>query len=128
MGNTLPVFKTYKQCPAFLIERLISSDIIIGISKEGCGIKFNERKEYFPLINCIKYENKVDYQFGTNNEVFLTIQKTGRINERYNKNILGYELKIYDKTIIGEVLPIYKTIGMNSEDFDYIADLIEIKE
>ncbi len=116
---------------AFIIDRIISPTIFIGVSKSGEGIKINEN--YYSLLTTKKYDNKVDYEFksntkfSSNQNIYLTIEKTDKLTDDLKYNILSYTLNYDNKIENGKIPMIYKSIKVNSNNLDYIDQLQQIK-
>ncbi len=116
---------------AFIIDRIISPTIFIGVSKSGEGIKINEN--YYSLLTTKKYDNKVDYEFksntkfSSNQNIYLTIEKTDKLTDDLKYNILSYTLNNDNKIENGKIPMIYKSIKVNSNNLDYIDQLQQIK-
>jgi hypothetical protein len=115
MGN----FPSIK--PAFLIERMITPEITIGIisgPNQTQGLKWNG--QYFPLEAVQEYDEKIVLQF--EGQHFLEIA-------RGFEGILHYTLTSPSEKKIGQisdtVRKFYKKIGMNSDELDKIARLFQ---
>lgn len=120
MGNT-PISSIKKE-PAFLIERIISSEIMIGIcNNQKQGLRFNNVMYYFK--NLIELNDKLIYQFENNetDQVFLTLEK-------FDSNV-SYILEINNKKHIGKIEEIIqkasKRIDFQSKEIDKIFDFIK---
>lgn len=118
MGNT-PSFPSIK--PAFLVERMITPEIIIGIisgPNQAQALKW--KGEYFILEACQEYDDKIVFQF--EGQHFLEIS-------RGFGGILHYTLTSPTEKKIGQisdtVRKFYKKIDMNSDELDKIARLFQ---
>jgi hypothetical protein len=121
MGNT-PSFPNINfKKPAFLIERMITPEITIGIisgPNQVQGIKLND--EYFHLEACQEYDEKIVFQFEGQHFLELSLGFKG---------ILHYTLTSPTEKKIGQisdtVRKFYKKISMNSNDLDKIERLFQ---
>ena len=123
--------------PHFIIERIIDSNITIGIGslyENGEGkelLKFDET--YLELIDFSKNQenNELHYHFANDNKYFkLIITKNDKIPQFSKKNLLEYKLinmqaMFYNVIVAGTIHKItMKPIGMDiSKNIDEIAEL-----
>jgi len=115
MGNT-------KSLPAFIMERVISSEITIGICNNSKqGLMFNNVMYYYK--NLIEHKNKLMYQFENDetDQVFLILEKC--------ENNVSYILEINNKKHIGiineTIIKYGKSIDYQSQELDKIFDFIK---
>ncbi len=101
------------------IERIISPTIYVGVSKLGETLKYNNN--YYPLVNTIKYNNKIQYEFDS--KIFLTVERTEDKHKDVNSYILAYEISQNNEKEIGKIPLQYKSISMNTDNLDYIEKL-----
>ena len=115
MGNT-------KSLPFFILERVISSEITIGICNNSKqGLRFNNVMFYYK--NLIKHKNKLMYQFENDetDQVFLILEKC--------ENNVSYVLEINGKKHIGNInntiIKYVKSIDYQSNELDKMFDFIQ---
>jgi hypothetical protein len=118
MGNT-PSFPNIR--PAFLIERIITPEITIGIiSGPNHYQALKWKGEYFNLEAIQEYDEKIIFQF--EGQHFLEIA-------RGFEDIIHYTLTTPSEKKIGQisdtVRKFYKKIGMNSDELDKIARIFQ---
>jgi len=115
MGNT-------KSLPAFILERVISSEITIGICNNSKqGLRYNDVMYYYK--NIIEHKNKLMYQFENDetDQVFLILEKC-EDNVSYVLEINNYKNLGY----INETIKKFsKRIDYQSEELDKIFDFIK---
>jgi hypothetical protein len=125
--------------PHFIIERIIDSNITIGIgslyeNSEGKELlKFDDT--YLELIDFSKNQenNELHYHFANDNKYFkLIITKNDKIPQFSKKNLLEYKLinmqaMFYNVIVAGTIHKItMKPIGMDiSKNIDEIATLFQ---
>lgn len=103
----------------FIIERMITPDIYIGIQAGGNqSLRYNS--VYYKLISCQEYDNKIIYEF--ENQVFLEFSKG------YDE-VIQYTLTTPNEIHIGQITEIirktYKDINMDSKELDKIVRLFQ---
>ncbi len=119
MGLTTSSFATNTNQVTLRIERIISPTIYVGVSKLGETLKYNNN--YYPLVNTIKYNNKIQYEF--DKKIFLTVEKTEDKHKDNNSYVLAYEISQNNEKEIGKIPLHYKSICMNTDNLDYIEKL-----
>jgi hypothetical protein len=120
MGNT-PSIPIISDRPAFLIERMITPEITIGIisgPSQTQGLKWKE--EYYPLEACQEYDEKIIFQF--ENQHFLELA-------RGFGGIIHYTLTTPTEKKLGQVSDtirrMYKKISLNSDELDKIIRIFQ---
>lgn len=115
MGNT----PTTPILNSFLIERIITPDIYIGV-KTGGKQALKWKGGYYELEACQEYDEKIIFQF--ENQHFLEISKGFG-------GIIHYTITTPDEKQIGQVSDtirkMYKKISMDSDELDKIVRLFQ---
>jgi sulfur relay (sulfurtransferase) DsrC/TusE family protein len=113
MGNTPSM-----PC-SFLIQRIITPDIYIGI-KSGGKQAFKWKDRCYELQNCQEYDEKIIFQF--ENQYFLELSKGFG-------DIIHYTITTPDEKHIGQISDtirkMHKKISMNSDELDKIYKLFQ---
>lgn len=123
MGNSSSVtsqntnFKLSWDHPPFIIDRVVDSNIRIGLTKEGDGIKYFPKGDEglcsFSTVNyTIKKEDSIIYKYKNGSELEIS-KKENDFNYKFSDDTVKIEGKF--------MLP-YKTIGLQSS-YDEIAKL-----
>ena len=124
MGNSSSVtsqnnnnYKLSWEHPPFIIDRVVDSNIRIGLTKEGDGIKFFPKGDeglcsFSTIDYTIKKEDSIIYKYKNGSELEIS-KKNNDFSYKFSGDTVNLEGKF--------MLP-YKTIGLSSS-YDEIAKL-----
>lgn len=105
-----------------IVDRLISPSIMVGVSKEGDTLKYDNK--YYRLIETSKTYNRIIYKFES--DLTLYVYRTSLM--RNNRYILQYILNNSKINLDTGIIPVeYKKIPMDSTNLNLIYDL-QLKE